>query len=323
MPFPTAHKRNRFDRLAKDIAREALALIGKVVTEKKIVAGAQYIDVWYEPDPARAAQRKRLGLLGRIAATPCLIEPYSDTPSEDELRACLHKHLAAWRTRGPREIPGAPPMLWILSTGRPAFAFQGRLFRRCGGFPRGVYESAAFLRVRLIVLTELPKNRSTLLVRLMGGRRVLLPATEELARLPADAPEREIAHLPVLRLHRQIAVDPDPKTPEEREFLMRAQNILQEYIEEGRKLGRAEGVAQGLAEGVARGVAQGVVALYEARFGAMPVSMRSKVEATTDDATLRAWLLVIGTGTAADAARAVSAKRRRPTKRGTATKPAS
>jgi len=66
--------RNRFDYLCKRIGKDALAASGAVVAGDPINTETQYADLRHEPDPARHAERARLGLLGRLAATPCLIE---------------------------------------------------------------------------------------------------------------------------------------------------------------------------------------------------------------------------------------------------------
>src|SRR5262245_25002283 len=89
--------RNRFDHLAKQIGQEALGLSGATVVHHEITPETQYADLRHEPDPARKAQRKRLGLLGRIAAALCLIEIYGHAPGAEEFRACLSKHFAFWR----------------------------------------------------------------------------------------------------------------------------------------------------------------------------------------------------------------------------------
>ena len=56
---------------------------------------ARHADLWH--DPARSAERARLGLLGRLASVLCLIELYAHPPSAEELRACLSKHFAHWQ----------------------------------------------------------------------------------------------------------------------------------------------------------------------------------------------------------------------------------
>jgi hypothetical protein len=276
--------RNRFDRLAKDIAQEGMTPIGKVVTDAEVPGEAQHADLWYEPDPARASGRERLGLLGRLAATACTIEAYSDTPSADEVRACVHKHLAVWRSYVARNRASEPPFLWMSSTGRPTTVIAGLRMDPMAGWPAGVYEGPGLLRTALIVLGELPRVRSTLLMRLMGGGRVLRDAIEDFRRLPEDAPERDIALGPLLRFRAEVA-QRGPATPEEEEFVMTTQELVEQFIEQGRT------------QGVAQGMAQATIELYEARFGPMPPPLRLAVEAMRDLPTLRAWLLLAGTGT--------------------------
>ncbi|WP_437666250.1 hypothetical protein [Sorangium sp. So ce1182] len=285
--------RNRFDRLAKDVAQEGLGPTGKVVTNAEVAGETQHADVWYEPDPARASGRERLGLLGRIAATACTIEAYSDTPSADEARACLQKHLGAWRSLAGRERAAEAPFLWIMSTGRPAAVLDGLRVTPMAGWPAGVYEGPGLLRTVVVVLGELPRERSTLLIRLMGGGRVLREAIEELRQLPDDAPERAIAVGPLLRFRAAIT-GPGPATPEEEEFVMTTQELVEQFIEQGR--------TQGM-----QAMAQSTIALYEARFGSMPPALRSAVEAMRDLPTLQKWVLLAGTGKREDVDEVLSA----------------
>src|SRR5262245_54532727 len=91
--------RNRFDQLAKQIGQKALGPTGTTVTQDAINPETQYADLRYEPDPARQDERDRLGLLGQLAASACIIEVYSQAPSAEEFRACLAKHFAVWQQR--------------------------------------------------------------------------------------------------------------------------------------------------------------------------------------------------------------------------------
>jgi len=89
--------RNHFDHLSKQIGRVALGPSGATAVNDVINPETQYADLRHEPDPARQAERDRLGLLGRLASVACLIEVYSQAPSAEEFRACLSKHLASWQ----------------------------------------------------------------------------------------------------------------------------------------------------------------------------------------------------------------------------------
>jgi hypothetical protein len=120
---------NPFDRLAKKVGKEALDACGVTIVQYEISRDAQQADLRHDPDPARTAERARLGLLGRIAEVLCLIEIYGHAPDAEEMRACLSKHFAHWeecarkararnRRRKEKELPPSPlvePRLWILA----------------------------------------------------------------------------------------------------------------------------------------------------------------------------------------------------------------
>ncbi|APR86277.1 Hypothetical protein A7982_11626 [Minicystis rosea] len=71
--------RLRFDQLGKQIGRHALGPSGPTVAHDEIVPDAHHADLSHEPDPARGAERDRLGLVGRIAYVLCLIEIWGAT----------------------------------------------------------------------------------------------------------------------------------------------------------------------------------------------------------------------------------------------------
>ena len=110
--------RNRFDQLAKQIGQQALGPSGITVAHDEISPETQHADLRHEPDPARGAERARLGLLGRFASVLCLLEIYGHAPDAEEFRACLGKHIAFWQQRarkarwGPqvRKVPRVSPV---------------------------------------------------------------------------------------------------------------------------------------------------------------------------------------------------------------------
>ena len=81
------------DQCSKQLAYATLGDSGTVTTDAEIAPDAQRADLFYDPDPARDAHRAKLGLLGLLVATPCLIEVFSSTPSIEEVRGCVRKHL--------------------------------------------------------------------------------------------------------------------------------------------------------------------------------------------------------------------------------------
>jgi hypothetical protein len=73
------------------------------------------------------------------------------------------------------------------TSGRPKIALRGRRFRPSQAWGPGIYRAPVLLRAKLIVVSELPVRRDTLLVRLMGAGRTLEHAAAELLALPEDA----------------------------------------------------------------------------------------------------------------------------------------
>jgi len=140
------------------------------------------------------------------------------------------------------------------------------------GGPHGLYESPPLLYTRLVVVSELPVTRDTLLMRLLGAGSVLKHAITELQALPAEAPERRLALPVLLRLRLTVPIDPAQQTSEDQEFLMNTQDIVETWRREAIQEGVEQGVKQGLEQGVKQGLEQGerkvLLRQLRRRFGA-------------------------------------------------------
>jgi hypothetical protein len=310
--------RHRFDRIGKALLRSALEPGGAVATGLEVpAADAQAVDTWFEPAPERTAERQRVGLLGRMAEGPTMFEPFHDPPSVDELRGCLRKQLAldhgrvleARKQGRPRP---AFPQLWALSTGRPESVLGGYALTPIASWPRGFYEGRPAESLGAVVLRELPRENDTLLLRLMGSGAVLRAALEDLAQLPIEAWEREVA-MPAL-LAARIEMAHDTIDESEQEYLMTTQSLYEEWEAATRERGRQEGRqaaqhlyeqreaavhAQGRQEGRQEGQAQeakrALALVYQARFGPLPSALREALETMGDTSTLERWLVLVGT----------------------------
>ena len=123
---------------------------GEVRTEEEAAADPQRIDVWFVPDPKRRVEY--LGLLGRIACEPCMLEPFYRTPDLERIRACVRKQLA-WHYGLQRRAPrSGPPPLWVISSGRPEGAVVGLGFVPRASWLLGVYALPKAWGVFLVVL---------------------------------------------------------------------------------------------------------------------------------------------------------------------------
>jgi hypothetical protein len=280
--------RHRFDHLAKQIGKEALASSGITVAQDEISPETQHADLRHEPDPARGAERARLGLLGRLAAVLCLLEIYGHAPSADEVRACVSKHLAFWQQRA-RRARAKPkqseafvePFLWIITAGCPTAVLAGREFARAPGWPRGVYLGSELFRMGIVVASELRRERSSLLVRLMAAGPLLPHAIEDLSALPADAQERAVASQILLNLQHALGKKPT-RTPAEQEFIVSMQNIVEKLLDQGRDEGRDEGRLAGVRSSLRRVLA--------ARKLTPSRADETRIDSCTDLAALDRWL---------------------------------
>ena len=142
---------------------------------------------------------------------------------------------------------------------------------------------------------QLPRERSTLLVRLLAGGRGLPEAMKDLSALPPDAPEHALATPVLLSFTTKLSSKHRP-THEEQEFIMATQNIVQELVEKGRREALRE-VEQLVKDGRREGRLEG--RLTEARAALRSVLTRrglspsaedeAKIDACARTATLRRW----------------------------------
>ena len=280
--------RLRFDQLGKQIGRRALGPSGPTVAHDEILSDAQHADIRHEPDPAREAERALLGLLGRLASVLCLLEIYSHAPSEEEVLACMGKLIAfrRMRARGSRqkrarstqvETP-VEPFLWIIAAGRPAGVLAALHARPAPGWPTGVYLGPDLLRIGIVVASELPRERETLLVRLMAAGPLLPQAIEELRALPKEAHERAVAEQILLDLKHVLRKKTSSRTPEEQEFIVTMHKTWEDAEKKGLKKGRVEGLAEA------------VLTTLEVRGIPVPDAARERILAETDSKQLKRWL---------------------------------
>jgi hypothetical protein len=215
--------------------------------------------------PRLATARYAIGRAGRRRSAArrhlvCLFEVYSQVPSAEEFRACLAKHIAHWQQRArqarsaakaatardpdatggesPAAVaPVAPvvdPFLWVIAAGTPTTLLTKLRMVPAAGWPTGVYWFGEdVLRVGLVAARELPRDRTTLLVRLMAAGPLLASAVREVARLAPDAPERAVAEPILLDFQRMLGQHESP-TSDEQEFLMAMQQTWEDARTETR-----------------------------------------------------------------------------------------
>jgi hypothetical protein len=115
--------RTPFDQFCKRLLEELLSPLGEVQLNREVPGESRFVDVWFLPAAQTDVDQSSLGLLGRMAATPCLIEPFRHPPTPTEVRNCLLKLFliqADCQRRARREEERLSeadlPHLWILTS---------------------------------------------------------------------------------------------------------------------------------------------------------------------------------------------------------------
>jgi hypothetical protein len=255
-----------------------------------------------------------------------LLELFQRTPGPVQVRSCIRKQLALDHASGQAARKGErkrPPLLhlWVITTGRPERVVRGYRLRPRKDW-QGVWVKAPLDAMGLVVLSELPRSRDTLLLRLLGRGQVLQQAIADLMALPEDAKEREVAYEPLVALRFQVAQDPTPDE-EASAVLMATQELYEQWkarvqresetaglrrgLKEGLEKGRAQGLKEGMEEGRAEGFVRTLVAIYGERFGSMPASLRKALAKAVDMNAAGRWGVLFGSGSPQEIAAAIRA----------------
>jgi len=248
--------RQPHDQFAKQYLQELLTALGKVEISHEVSPEVRQVDVWFVPTaPLTLTQEttSARGLLGRLASTACLLEPFSNPPKEMEVRNCLLKLFAIF-SQFQRQVKqnkntlkeGDLPRLWILS---PSFS-QARLdgfgakLKLQQNWPEGVYFLAPSLRTALVAINQLPVTKQTLWLRVLGNGDTQRQAVHELERLPKGQPIREKILELMARWHVSLQKS-ENLTEEAQELLMNLSSAYLQWREETLQEGRQEGSLEG------------------------------------------------------------------------------
>lgn len=238
-----------YDQFSKNYLEELLQPLGTVQVARQVAGEVREIDVWFLPNQsAIAVEISRLGLLGRIAATPAILEPFRNAATPTEICSCLLKLL---EMRGEYErdakrdkqqlTESSLPMLWILSPTASQSVLEG--FGSAsdeGNWGTGIYFFPKYLRTAIVAIHQLPKTKETLWLRILGKGRVQNAAIDELEALTTDEPLRSRALELLLNLKTTLEVSQNIDQ-EDRELIMRLSPLYTQRLEEAERRGQIEG----------------------------------------------------------------------------------
>lgn len=264
--------RTHHDQFAKQCLEGFLSPFGETQISREMASEVLSVDVWFSPTSASVELRQALGLLGRMAETPCLIEAFRNRVQPHQVLDCQSKlntvrnDLLRQAKSEKRQLSeGELPRLWILSP-----AVSKRVQDEFGAIERvdwatGIYFLANAQRVGLISIEQLPVIPETLWLRLLGRDAVQRSAIAELMKLPEGHPFRQqtVEQLSNLR----ITIETRKKLKqEERELIMALSPVYEQWQAETLQQGRRE-------EGISL-----VMRLLVRKVGTLDPAVRSRIE---------------------------------------------
>jgi len=246
--------RTSLDQMGKQLLTALLRPSCEIVSELEIAHDPQAIDLLVSPGPGGAPTAAQTGLLARLVQGPTLLEPYSQTPGSAELTACQRRQLALLHERERGQRPGSlpRPLTWLLSPGRPEALLRDFGFVSSPDWPTGVHQAPPGHALGVIVLRELPRERDTLPLRLLGRKSTLRNAVEDLRQLPDDDPLRAPLWQVMLRMRVRVILDELPA--EEREAWMLTEAEFEVFKNDLVQQGKQDGLRQGERQGLQRAI---------------------------------------------------------------------
>ncbi|MCT7990405.1 DUF4351 domain-containing protein [Laspinema olomoucense] len=277
-----------YDQFTKQYIQELLKQLGQTETSKTMASQRREIDIFFTPNPENIGDASHLGLLGRLATTPAVFEPFSNPVKPREICSCLVKLLdikAEFERQSVREkrrlTLAESPRLWMMTpTASAAVLADFGATLDLENFPGGVYFLPKGLQSAIIVLHQLPPTPETLWLRILGTGKVQKQALQELYQLPPDNPTRETT-LELLYNLREMLEARQNLAPEERELIMELSPL---YLQ------RLQTVKE---EGIQQGQRSLVESLLQVKFGTVDAELSQIIEALIEIPPLEQAQLIL------------------------------
>ncbi len=164
------------DRFAKEFLEELLSPIGTVNIGRDVTSEVREIDVYFTPGTAIPEYSETLGLLGKMASTTAIFEPFRNPANVSEICSCLGKLLDVRgelerqsRRENTRCDDSQLPRLWILMpTASKALVDSFNAKPDTQNWMQGIYFLGESLRTAIVAIHQLPETPETLWLRILG-----------------------------------------------------------------------------------------------------------------------------------------------------------
>lgn len=228
------------DQFAKDYLEELLKPYGEVQAPSRVAGEVREIDVLFSPSAEQTTNLETLGLLGRFAEFPAILEPYRNAASKEEICDCVLKLLevrGALQREANRNNTSVQdstvPKLWILTPTASATLLSGFGATQGDNWLPGVHFMAEYLRTAIVAIHQLPRTQETLWLRILGRGRVQAQAIDELEALPSNHPFRRATLELLYNLRQNLRVNQSPED-DDRELIMRLEPLYQQDREQAK-----------------------------------------------------------------------------------------
>ncbi|MBE9035959.1 DUF4351 domain-containing protein [aff. Roholtiella sp. LEGE 12411] len=239
------------DEFAKDYLEELLKPYGEVKSSSKISGEIKEIDVLFTPSAQQTSNLELLGLLGRFAEFPAILEPFRNAASGDEICDCIQKLLEV--KSGLRRDAKANktklqdsniPKLWVLTpTASPALLSSFNVNQKSEWLP-GIYFLGDALRTAIVAIHQLLQIPETLWLRILGRGSTQSQAIIELQALPSNHPYKQVTLELVYNLRENLRINQNLEL-DDTELIMRLEPLYQQDRERAKQEGKKEGKEEG------------------------------------------------------------------------------
>jgi hypothetical protein len=252
--------RKLHDQFSKAFLGDLLVHAGSVQPGYTLSSEVKEIDILFQPGSNAIDALQSLGLLGRMASTFCLIEPYRNPIRAGDVRVCVNKVLEICnqqeREAKQQKIPLKQvtlPRLWILSPTTSAALMESLRAQPQPEWGAGIYFLAEPLLTAIVALHQLPPTLDTMWLRLLGRGAVQAEAISELMALSTAHAFRKVTLQHLAKLQLIMKTRQKKLSKHEQELIENLNPVYEawerETIEKGKQEGRQEGRQEGLERG--------------------------------------------------------------------------
>ncbi|BAZ53206.1 hypothetical protein NIES4103_58780 [Nostoc sp. NIES-4103] len=221
------------DKFAKDYLEELLKDYGEVKASEKVSGEIREIDVLFTPFKQQNSNLQILGLLGRFAENPAIIEPFRNPASTDEICDCILKLLEVkaslrreTKANKTKLQDSEIPQLWVLTPTVSETRLSSFGTVQKADWLSGVHFLPEALRTAIVAIHQLPQTPETLWLRLLGRGNVQSQAIIELQALPLNHPYLKATLELVYNLRENLRVNQQLEA-DDRELIMRLEPLYQ------------------------------------------------------------------------------------------------